>query len=158
MKVKRSYGMLYQALTPTKVWLVKENHMAKGLIKHQARQNALNFLGKDLTRRAKSKCEVCEQAGVALFIYEIPPVQNEPDYDHCLMLCETCFTQLTTAKQLDMHHWRCLSKSIWSQQAAVQVVSLRLLRQIAATQDWAADTLEQVYIDADVEQWAETPV
>ncbi|MBO9480651.1 hypothetical protein [Salinisphaera sp. G21_0] len=129
--------------------------MAKGLLKHQERQSALSLLGKDLARRAKSKCELCEASGVPLSIYEIEPVPGEPDYDYCLMLCETCKTQLEQPKRLEPNHWRCLTKSIWSQIPAVQVVSLRLLRKLSEKQDWAIEALEHAYLEPDIEQWAD---
>ncbi len=130
--------------------------MAKGLLKHQERQDALSLLGKDLARRAKSKCEICEASGVPLFIYEVAPVPSEPDYDHCLMLCETCKTQLENPKRVDPNHWRCLTKSIWSQLPVVQVVSLRQLRKLSAKQDWAIEALEHAYLEPEIEQWADS--
>ncbi len=129
--------------------------MAKGLLKHQERQDALSLLGKDLARRAKSKCEICAASAVPLAIFEVAPVPSEPDYDHCLMLCETCRTQLENPKRQDPNHWRCLTKSIWSQIPAVQVVSLRELRKLAQKQDWAAEALENAYLTPDIEHWAE---
>ncbi|WP_422449756.1 MULTISPECIES: phnA protein [unclassified Endozoicomonas] len=129
--------------------------MAKGLLKHQERQSALSMLGKDLARRAKSKCELCEASGVPLSIHEVEPVPGEPDHDHCLMLCETCKTQLEQPKRLEPNHWRCLTKSIWSQIPAVQVVSLRLLRKLSERQDWAIEALEHAYLEPDIEQWAD---
>ncbi|MFK0571759.1 phnA protein [Endozoicomonas sp.] len=128
--------------------------MAKGLLKHQERQAALSLLGKDLARRAKSKCEICEASGVPLAIYEVAPVPSEPDYDHCLMLCETCKTQLENPKRLDPNHWRCLTKSIWSQLPVAQVVSLRQLRKLSEKQDWAIEALEHAYLEPEIESWA----
>ena len=54
---------------------------AKGLIKHQQRQSALNLLGTDLARRDRSKCEIFAASGVRLTIYEVAPVPSEPEYD-----------------------------------------------------------------------------
>ena len=129
--------------------------MAKGLLKHQERQSALNLLGKDLARRARSKCEICEASSVPLTIYEVAPVPSEPEYDSCLMLCETCKTQLENPKRLEPNHWRCLTKSIWSEVPAVQVVSLRQLRRLSEKQDWAQEALEYVYPEPEIEQWAD---
>lgn len=130
--------------------------MAKGLLKHQERQGALSLLGKDLARRAKSKCEICEASGVPLSIYEVAPVPDEPDYDHCLMLCEVCKTQLEYPKRLEANHWRCLTKSIWSPIPAVQVVSLRQLKALSEKQDWAIEALEHAYLEPEIEQWADS--
>lgn len=129
--------------------------MAKGLLKHQERQSALSLLGKNLARRARSKCELCEASGVPLAIYEVAPVPAEPDFDHCLMTCETCREQLEKPKRIQSDHWRCLTKSIWSDVPAIQVLSLRYLRQFAEQHQWAADTLEIAYLTPEVEEWAD---
>ena len=134
--------------------------MAKGLQKHQERVDTLNRLGKDLARRASSKCELCEAAGVPLKTHEVAPVPAEPDIDHCLMVCETCQDQLgylenNKARLIQADHWRCLGKTIWSTLPAAQVVSLRVLRQLEIDYPWVAEILEHAYLDAEVEAWAD---
>ena len=135
--------------------------MAKGLQKHQERVNDLNRLGKDLARRASSKCELCGAAGVPLKTREVAPVPAEPDIDHCLMVCETCQEQLdylgNKPKRVQPDHWRCLGKTIWSTLPAAQVVSLRVLRQLENDYPWVGEILEHVYLDAEVEDWANNP-
>lgn len=129
--------------------------MAKGLLKHQERQSALSLLGKNLARRARSKCELCEASGVSLKIYEIAPVPAEPDFEHCIMTCNICREQMDNPKRIHPDHWRCLTKSIWSEVPAIQVVSLRYLRQFAEEHQWAADTLEIAFLSPEVEEWAD---
>ena len=129
--------------------------MAKGLLKHQERKSALSLLGKNLARRARSKCELCEASGVPLAIYEVAPIPAEPDFDHCLMACENCREQLENPKRIQPDHWRCLTKSIWSEVPAVQVLSLRHLRKFAEQHQWAADTLEIAFLTPEVEEWAD---
>ena len=133
--------------------------MAKGLQKHQERVNALNYLGKDLTRRAHSKCELCEAAGVPLTAYEVPPVPAEPDMDHCLMVCKTCSDQLgflqTKPKRVQADHWRCLGKSVWSSLPVAQVVSVRVLQQLENDHPWASEILEMVYLEPDIKSWVD---
>ena len=128
--------------------------MAKGLLKHQERQSALSLLGKELARRARSKCELCEASGVSLTIFEVAPVPAEPDFEHCLMVCNTCREQLENPKRIQPDHWRCLTKSIWSEVPAIQVLSLRCLRQFAEQHQWAADTLEIAFLSPETEEWA----
>ena len=60
--------------------------MAKGLDQHRERLEALALLGKDLTRRAGSKCELCETAGAKLQIHEVPPVPSEPELEGCIFI------------------------------------------------------------------------
>ena len=135
--------------------------MAKGLQKHQERVDALNRLGKDLARRASSKCELCEAAGVPLKTHEVAPVPAEPDMDHCLMVCETCQEQLgyldNKPKRVQADHWRCLGKTIWNSLPVAQVVALRALRQLENSYPWAGEILEHAYLDAEVEEWANNP-
>ena len=64
--------------------------MAKGLDKHRERLETLALFGKDLTRRAGSKCELCETSNVKLQIHEVPPVPAEPDFEHCIFICDAC--------------------------------------------------------------------
>ncbi|MRI33119.1 phnA protein [Endozoicomonas sp. OPT23] len=133
--------------------------MAKGLLKHQERQNALSLLGKDLTRRASSKCELCEASGVSLKIYEVAPVPAEPDIEHCLMTCDTCREQLThfekKPKHMQADHWRCLGKTVWGEVPAAQVMSVRILRQMSEKYPWAAEILEHVFLAPEIETWVE---
>ncbi|MEO0448059.1 MAG: hypothetical protein AAF191_18480, partial [Verrucomicrobiota bacterium] len=74
-------------------------HMSKGWEKDQERKNAVQWLGKELARRAKSRCEVCEASGVPLSIYEVPPVPKEPSGERSLFLCATCHSALSNPKQ-----------------------------------------------------------
>ena len=129
--------------------------MAKGLIKHQERQQALSLLGKNLARRASSKCELCEAAGVRLETFEVPPVPEEPDMDHCLLICGECKERLADRKHRQPDHWRCLTKTIWSELPVAKVLSIRLLRELSSSQGWAADTLENAWLEPEVEEWAE---
>ena len=128
--------------------------MAKGMNKLKAREEKLLALGKTLTRRAKSQCELCPTKGSKLITYEVPPIQDEPDAEHCLLLCETCYNQLhlKPSQSLDDHHWRCLHQSAWSEVPAAQVMSVRLLRQLEES-DWAKDLLEQLYLPEDIQAW-----
>lgn len=132
--------------------------MAKGRDKHQERLQALSLFGKDLARRASSKCELCEAAGVKLQTVEVAPVPKQPDFDHCLLACDDCREQLLIAekspKRIDSNHWRCLNTAVWSELPMVQVSAVLLLKQIANSgEDWAADLLEQCYLTPEVEDW-----
>ena len=124
--------------------------MATRLDKHQHRISELNCFGKDLARRARSHCELCDASGVKLNIFEINPIPVEPDYDCCILICDTCAEQLVNPKRVDPDHWRCLNKSMWSEVAIVQVAAMRMLRQLAVKHGWAADLNEMAYLEPDV--------
>ncbi len=127
--------------------------MSKGYQKHQERQQALSLLGKDLTRRSRSQCELCQANGARLSIYEVAPVPSEPQLEHCLFVCEPCSDQLRHPRRIQPAHWHCLSTAIWSPVPAVQVVAVRLLKRLS-DQPWAAELLEQAYLPPEVQEWA----
>lgn len=128
--------------------------MAKGYDTHQQRQQALSFLGKDLARRSKSRCELSGASGVPLRIYEIPPAPAEPDIDHCLMLCDEVIDQLNHPKSIQPDSWRILGELIWSELPAQQAMAYRLLLHLSTKAPWAASILEDAYLDDTIIEWA----
>lgn len=128
--------------------------MGKGYETHQARVTALQALGKDLARRAKSKCELTGAAGVPLRPYELPPVAEEPDLERTLLLCEACHEVLEQPKRLAGRAWQGLAEVVWSEMPAVQVVAWRMLQCLAKREDWAREVVEEVFLDPEVEAWA----
>lgn len=131
--------------------------MTRGFDQHQQRLQALSALGKDLARRARSKCELCgatgNTSGGALRPREIEPVPPDPDLDHCLLACQKCHQELDRKGAPDGHHWRCLETSAWSELPAVQVTAVRTLRKMQ--DDWASALLDQLYLWPDAEKWLE---
>jgi protein PhnA len=128
--------------------------MAKGYEIHQARMMALQGLGKDLARRAKSKCEITGSAGGPLWPYEIPPVPEEPDIDRILLVSQECREVLENPNRLEGRGWQCLAEAVWSEIPAVQVVAWRMLSVLAKREDWAREALDEVFLDPEVEEWA----
>lgn len=124
--------------------------MAKGYEAHQQRQMALSAFGKDLARRAKSKCELSGASGVPLHVYEIPPAPQTPDISRCLMLCEDVIDQLNRPSSIMPDQWRGLGELIWSEIPAVQIMAARLLTYIARQQNWAQDILDEAYLDEEL--------
>ena len=129
--------------------------MAKGYEANQERQQALSRFGKDLARRAKSKCELTQASGVPLVIHEIPPIPREPDIDRCLLVSEAVATQLGKPATIRPDEWRHLSELIWSDIPAVQAMALRLLRHLAKQEPWARDVIEEAYLEPEVEALAD---
>jgi protein PhnA len=130
--------------------------MAKGLEIHQARVAALQLLGKDLARRAKSKCELTGASGVPLRAYEVPPVATEPDLERTLLLSEACVEALEHPERLKGREWQILAETVWSEMPAVQVVAWRMLNRLARKEDWAREVVAEVFLDEEVEIWAKS--
>lgn len=130
--------------------------MGKGYDTHQARVTALQLLGKDLARRAKSKCELTGVAGVPLRAYEVPPVAAEPDSERTLLLSEACHEVLDRPEKLAGRTWQSLAEVVWSEMPAVQVVAWRMLNRLAKREDWAREVIDEVFLDPEVEAWAKS--
>ena len=127
--------------------------MSKGYDKHKERLEAVNALGRGLTRRSSSKCELCGSSGVKLSVVEIEPLSAQPDPDHTVFVCETCRDGIEGGK-LEADRWRFLESVIWSEIPVVQVTSVRMCRKLQEQgAPWAADLLDNVYLSPEVEEW-----
>lgn len=126
--------------------------MAKGLDKSNERKAEVSSFGKDLAKRCKSKCELCEAANVKLNIYEIPPVKDEPDFHKCIMICDECLDKVERFSKMKENDLRFLGNSVWSETPIIQALSVYLLRQLKDKYSWVPDTLENVYLDEDAEE------
>ena len=73
---------------------------------------------KILHARSESKCELCGAID-DLAVYEVPP-HSSGNPDDCILLCDTCRTQIENPEKVYVDHWRCLNDSMWSQIPAVQ--------------------------------------
>jgi protein PhnA len=123
--------------------------MSKGFEKNKERKDKLSLFGKELTRRSGAKCELCGTKGVKLEIYELPPIDQEPEFAKCIFLCEKCLSQTKCPE--DTNHLRCLANSIWSEVPAVVALSVILLSELKDKTDYAGELLEQVYLDEEVQ-------
>ena len=97
------------------------------------------------------KCELCGNSN-ALSVFHVPPHEDR-NVDHAVLVCDICEPQLDDSASLDGTHWFCLQEAIWSQHAAVQVVSYRLLRRLTE-HGWAQELLAQAYLDETTMAWA----
>ncbi len=113
--------------------------MAKGREKYQARLDAISLQGKDLARRAKRKCELCEGAG-DLRAYDGDP-DAEPSLETLALACERCRAVLDGRKD-DERTLRFLETAIWSEEAIVAALAKRMLGSVDAA--WAREALDMV--------------
>lgn len=113
--------------------------MAKGRQKHQARLDAIAFQGKDLARRAKRKCELCEGSG-DLRAYD-GDVDAEPALETLALACERCRAVLDGRKD-DERTLRYLETAIWNEEPVIALLAKRMLAKVDA--DWARGALDMV--------------
>ncbi|MBN2684654.1 MAG: hypothetical protein JXR40_05200 [Pontiellaceae bacterium] len=119
------------------------------------RHNTLQRFAKELVRRSRSHCELCDKTGAKLEVFEVPPLEEEPYVDGCIFICEECRKQIETPKKMVYSHWRCLNNALYSEVPAVQAMSFRMLRRLKDKGErWAEELLENAYLDPDVEGWA----
>jgi protein PhnA len=104
-----------------------------------------------LVQRCGGSCELCG-AKTPLEIYQLPDSPNQQEVE--MMLCSTCLTQLSPGTELDSNHWRCLNDSMWSTVPPVQVLAWRLLKRLS-NETWAQDLLDMLYLDEEMQAWAE---
>ena len=129
--------------------------MATGYQGKFHRQNMLSRFAKELVRRSRSHCELCDRSGVRLEVFEVAPQEEDPRPEACVFICETCKKQIEHPKKTIPSHWRCLNNALWSEVPAVQVVSYRMLKRLASSQHWAEELLENAYLDPETEEWAD---
>jgi protein PhnA len=94
-----------------------------------------------------SPCALCGKPPVATHVVAPSAVE--------VSLCETCHAGATGGSVNDPH-WRCLTDAVWSSDAATQVLAWRLLHRIDA--GWARDLLDVVYLEPDVQVWADAGI
>lgn len=75
-----------------------------------------------------------------------------PPMDAAVPLCAICRSG-TSGAITDDPHWRCLNDAVWSAEPAVQVLAWRMLHRVDA--GWARDLLDIVYLEPEVQAWAE---
>jgi protein PhnA len=112
-----------------------------------------------LLERSGGICELCEGTE-NMTVYPVPPYPEGED--ESIIVCGTCYDQITGVKPLDPNHWRALNNTMWNTDPAVQVMIWRTLNSIRHA-GWPQDLLDQLYIDEDTLAWAkrgleETPV
>ena len=119
------------------------------------REHCYSRFTKDLVRRSRSRCELCGQGNHRLSIMELEPLTPEPSPENSLFLCDSCIKQINDPKKMNPHHWRFLSKTIWSDLPALQVLSIRILRRLVLKKEvWATELLDSVVIEEKILDWS----
>lgn len=121
--------------------------MAKGRDKHQAWQQAVAALGKNLSRRARSKCELCESSARLKVVEVDGNPHEEPDEDWAVLVCSACEALMGGDQQGPV---RFLESSMWSEVPPVQIAAVRALRSV--DEPWAEAALEGLYLDPALEE------
>lgn len=80
---------------------------------------------------------------------ETPATQTAlPPGDDVALLCAVCAAALS-GEMTPGPRWRCLTEAIWAEDPSTQIAAHRLLTALRA-EAWAADALDQAYLDPEV--------
>ena len=128
--------------------------MARALKDHQIRSGAVGMLGRALSRRARSCCELCGEKD-ELRPVEVAPLPEEPDPDHALLACARCRLALLGGRGApDPQSLRFLETAVWSDCAPAQVAAVRLAGRLGSQNvHWARELVDGLYLDPVVEAW-----
>ena len=107
-------------------------------------------LADTLTARAGGVCELCG-ASEGLTVVEVRP-DADGTAEMAALLCPVCAGQVAGG-EADTGHWQCLSTSMWSEHAPVQVLAWRMLDRLKG-ESWARDLLDMLYLDEERLDWA----
>lgn len=69
-----------------------------------------------------------------------------------VVICSTCKTQIDS-EELDDNHFNCLNDSMWSENAAVKVLTYRLLNSLGRQ-----DLLDMMYLEENEIEWAKAGI
>lgn len=122
--------------------------MARGKDAHDAAKAALAALGKPLSRRARSQCELCGDGGPLSVVAIDGNPDDEPSEDWALLLCSRC-AELVDGRRLPADSLRFLETAMWSELRPAQIAAVRALRRLDA--DWAREALDGLWLDDEVE-------
>ena len=116
--------------------------MAKGYQANREHQEAINILGKALSKRAGFKCEWCENKE-SLRTWEYHP-DSDPTLDTLALLCDRC-RKLASGSTADPKELHSIRNALWSEIPAVAEGAARVLARCRET--WTRDAIEESCID-----------
>jgi protein PhnA len=126
--------------------------MAKGYDRNAARRQEAAALGRELSRRARSKCELCGSDG-SLRVIEIPPLLDDPSVERAALLCSQC--QRLAEEEIPKtagSNLQFLREAVWSETLPAQLLAVRLARQLSRNGEaWARETVDGLYLEPEVE-------
>lgn len=121
--------------------------MATGRDRHDAYLAALAALGRDLARRARSKCELTGTAG-SLVTIDLEGSDVEPDLEHVVLVSPHVAEHLAGRNLDEALHY--LEQAVWSPEPAVRRAAVRILKQV--DEPWSRDAIDNARVmDAAVE-------
>jgi hypothetical protein len=108
---------------------------------------SVGVLGKEVTRRARSVCELCASRD-APRLFELAPFPEEPSLLRTLLACARCRSWLDEEEPVDVDAAHFLGGAVWSELAPVRLAAGRLLHRVVKPPLWVSDACEACGVDA----------
>ncbi|MCB9668610.1 MAG: hypothetical protein H6736_03445 [Alphaproteobacteria bacterium] len=122
-----------------------------GKSRHDEKKAALAALGRPLSRRARSRCELCEaNQGLQPVLLR---ASEEPELENVLLLCGRCADVVRGGRIDAPDDLRFLEQVVWSEVPVQQAVAVRMLARVDAP--WADVTRENLWVDEAVQALAD---
>lgn len=112
--------------------------MATRRQKHEEYKAELSLLGRDLARRAKSRCELSGASGT-LSTVDLEPGEPEPHLDRVVLVTPELAEALGGGR-IEPGELRFLADVVWSTEVPVRRAAIALLERI--DQPWARDAID----------------
>ncbi|MFM2161107.1 MAG: hypothetical protein RLZZ383_619 [Pseudomonadota bacterium] len=107
---------------------------------------SVGVLGKDITRRARSVCELCGGRDSPR-LFELAPFPSEPTPERTLLACARCRAWLEEDDAVDLDAAHFLGGAVWHALPAVRLAAGRLLHLVAKPPLWVMDAVEACGVD-----------
>jgi len=98
----------------------------------------------ELDKRSGNQCELCTTSENLTDIRLKPSLIDTLDTN--ILVCNTCYSQITNIDLMDANHWRCLNDAMWSEHKAVQITAWRMLQRLK-NEGWPQNLLEMMYLE-----------
>ncbi|MBK8808359.1 MAG: PhnA domain-containing protein [Bacteroidales bacterium] len=109
-------------------------------------------IDKELLERSEGACELCKsKIDLQLYIVKKPISVLS---DNQVVVCSKCNNLFDSNPKEDENHWRCLSETVWSEVAAVKVLSVSILNKLSGIA-WVEEISSQVYLEDENVFWVE---
>lgn len=112
----------------------------------------MSELSQHLINRSNHQCELCGSTD-HLSTYIVSPKKGQ-DVSEQVAVCQVCLDQIEETAPIDANHWRCLNDSMWNPEPSVQVLSYRMLHRLSATEGWAQEARDMMYMEDSTKSWA----
>jgi protein PhnA len=124
------------------IQIIAEDSMATRRQQNEAYKAALNLLGRDLARRAKSRCELSGASG-SLTTVDLAPGEPDPHLGRVVLVTPE-LAEALGGGVIEPGQLRFLEDVVWSTDAPIRGAAVALLERI--DEGWARDAIDNARV------------